>query len=157
MVGVTLLLVTKNLARFPRRHVAYSSRVPRSRKRKLWNLTPSPALPLITQIYLRISQMSFLTHQNPKDALKMLQYRAKSHFCENGANNATNDRLRIHINNISYKHSSHIIIWAWIRFWIKITHYIKNDQNALYTKKIPKCKTNQSSMHNHSCIIIMNT
>ena len=54
--------------------------------------------------------MSFLTHQNPKDALKMLQYRAKFYFCENNANKAINDRLRIHINNISHKNSSHIII-----------------------------------------------
>ena len=54
--------------------------------------------------------MSFLTHQNPKDALKMLQYRAKSYFCENSANKAINDRLGTHINNISHKNSSHIII-----------------------------------------------
>ena len=54
--------------------------------------------------------MSFLTHQNPKDALKMLQYRAKSYFCENSAKKAINDRLGTHINNVPHKHSSHIII-----------------------------------------------
>ena len=54
-------------------HTPRATRVPRSRKRKLQNLTPSPALPLMTQMYLRISQMSFLTHQIPKDALKMLK------------------------------------------------------------------------------------
>ena len=54
--------------------------------------------------------MSFLTHQNPKDTLKMLQYRAKSYFCENSANKAINDRFETHINNISHKYSSHIII-----------------------------------------------
>ena len=54
-------------------HIPHATRVLRSQKRKPWNLIPSPALPLITQMYLRISQMSFLTHQNPKDALKMLK------------------------------------------------------------------------------------
>ena len=87
-------------------HTPHATRVPKSRKRKLQNLTPSPALLLITQTYLYISQMSFITYQNPKYALN----RAKSYFCENSANKAINDRLRTHINNISHKHSSHIII-----------------------------------------------
>ena len=65
--------------------------------------------------------MSFLTHQNLKNALKMLQYRAKSYFCENSANKAINDHLGTHINNISHKHSSHIIIWNQITFYLKIT------------------------------------
>ena len=54
-------------------HTPHTTRVPRSRKRKPQTLTPSPALPLMAQIYLRISQISFLTHQIPKDALKMLK------------------------------------------------------------------------------------
>ena len=33
-----------------------------------------------------------------------------AYFCENRANKATNDRLGTYINNISYIHSSHIII-----------------------------------------------
>ena len=51
-------------------HIPHATRVPRSRKRKPQKLTSSLALLLITQMYLRISQMSFLTHQNPKDTLK---------------------------------------------------------------------------------------
>ena len=45
--------------------------------------------------------MSFLTHQIPKDALKMLKTEQKSYFCENRANKAINDRLGTYINNIS--------------------------------------------------------
>ena len=54
-------------------HTPHATRIPRSQKRKPQNLTQSPTLSLITQMYFRISKMSFLTHQNPKDALKMLK------------------------------------------------------------------------------------
>ena len=60
--------------------------------------------------------MSFLTHQIPKDALKMLKTEQKSYFCENRVNKAMNDSLGTYINNISHKYSSHIIIWTQIMF-----------------------------------------
>ena len=54
--------------------------------------------------------MSFLTPKTPKDAFKVPLYRAKSSVCENGANKAINGRLITHVDNISHKYSSHIII-----------------------------------------------
>ena len=54
--------------------------------------------------------MSFLTHQNPKDALKMLKTEQNPTFAKNRANKAINNRLGKHSNIISHKYSSHIII-----------------------------------------------
>lgn len=60
--------------------------------------------------------MSFLTPETLKDAFKYPKTGSKTLIVTNNANEALNDRLGTYLNNISHKHSLHIILWAWITF-----------------------------------------